>query len=130
MEEDKSWDVLGKKGQMTKDEADKANADRELSRYINDTIIGLTTDLLTKFAAAIRSGDRVAASLESARVSALGLSLFEFFASGVDALIVGKAEQDACKVAANGIRDLMEKHLEDWYKKSGDAIRVARAGVN
>ena len=71
---------------------------------------------LGEFKDAVTVGDRHGAALAASKLSQLCLTGFELFKAGCDAITEGEGEKVACHEAAIVVRNMMEKHLERWYR--------------
>ncbi len=71
---------------------------------------------LGEFVDAAVAGDRMGAALASARLSQLGLCMFELFSAGASTLAGTVEEHKACHETAILVRDLLEKSLEKWER--------------
>ncbi len=104
--------------------------DQLVSASIKSVVLDTVTTFLQDFSDAIAVGDRARAAVAAARVSQMGLSMFEFFGSGADAISLTHEDRIACHEAAIVVRNLMEKNLDKWYADSRTAADKAKLHFN
>ncbi len=104
--------------------------DEGLSESIKSTVLDTAATFLQDFADAIAVGDRTRAAVAAARVSQLGLSMFEFFGAGSDSISLTVEDRVSCHEAGVVVRNLMEKNLEAWYQRSKTVAEKAKLTIN
>lgn len=103
---------------------------KSISDSITSTVLDTLTTFLQDFTKALAVGDMRKAAVAAARVSQLGLSVFEFFGSGGEALCDCLEDKVACHEAAIVVRNMMEKHLDAWYQDSKSVAEKANLKIN
>ncbi len=101
-----------------------------LSGEIIDTIQMALASFLEDFANGMTLGDRKHCCVAAARVAQLGMSVFEIFDSGSEAMCLTADDRAACHAAAVVVRDYMEKNLETWYENSKTVAERAKLLIN
>ncbi len=97
-----------------------------ISKDIQDTLVTFLQD----FGSAMATGSRQAAAVSAARVAQLGLSVFETFGSGCEAICLNDEDRLACQAAAQVVRDVMEKRLDEWYNAAKSDKEKAYLSIN
>ncbi len=91
---------------------------RLLAKDIKDKFAAAFDCFMGEFLDATHAGDRVGASLASARLSQLGLTMFELFGAGASTCAENDKEHRACHEAAIVVRNMFEKSLDEWSRRS------------
>ncbi len=103
---------------------------KALSATIRNDIQATLTTFLGDFGVAMATGDRITAAVSAARVAQLGLSIFETFGSGCEAICLSDNDRLACQAAAQVVRDVMEKRLDEWYEAAKTDQEKALLAMN